>query len=117
MKLLLMLTKLILFISILIMIISTILSKKSNYDKEKISPFECGFNPKNNYRNTFSIQFFLIAIIFLIFDVEITLLLPLILTVNSSNLSVWFTLVTYFILILILGLLYEWKFGALDWLN
>nr|YP_010531157.1 NADH dehydrogenase subunit 3 [Athalia arunachalensis]UXW93379.1 NADH dehydrogenase subunit 3 [Athalia arunachalensis] len=117
MKLLLLLINLIWLISILIMIISSMLSKKSISDKEKISPFECGFNSKNNYRNTFSIQFFLIAIIFLIFDVEITLLLPLILTLNSSNLKVWFTLVTYFILILILGLLYEWKFGALDWLN
>nr|YP_010531183.1 NADH dehydrogenase subunit 3 [Athalia scapulata]UXW93405.1 NADH dehydrogenase subunit 3 [Athalia scapulata] len=117
MKLLLWVTKLIMFTSILIIMISTLLSKKSIDDKEKISPFECGFNPKNNYRNPFSIQFFLVALIFLIFDVEITLLLPLILTANSSNLMVWFGLVTYFILILILGLLHEWKFGALDWLN
>nr|YP_010531144.1 NADH dehydrogenase subunit 3 [Athalia birmanica]UXW93366.1 NADH dehydrogenase subunit 3 [Athalia birmanica] len=117
MKLFVLLINIIMMISMLIMLISSILSKKSISDKEKISPFECGFNPKNNYRNTFSIQFFLIAIIFLIFDVEITLLLPLILTLNSSNLKIWFTLVTYFTLILILGVLYEWKFGALDWLN
>nr|YP_009720752.1 NADH dehydrogenase subunit 3 [Athalia icar]QGL07070.1 NADH dehydrogenase subunit 3 [Athalia icar] len=117
MKLLFLFINLTLLISIIIMILSSILSKKSISDKEKISPFECGFDPKNMYRNTFSIQFFLIAIIFLIFDVEITLLLPLILTLKASNLKIWFILVNYFILILIMGLLYEWKFGALDWLN
>nr|UXW93548.1 NADH dehydrogenase subunit 3 [Athalia sp. 'tibetana'] len=117
MKMLLLMMTVILLISTLIMILSTILSKKTILNKEKTTPFECGFDPKNTHRNTFSIQFFLIAIIFLIFDVEITLLLPLILTMTTSNLKIWFMLSTYFILILILGLLYEWKFGALDWLK
>nr|YP_010531196.1 NADH dehydrogenase subunit 3 [Hypsathalia przewalskyi]UXW93431.1 NADH dehydrogenase subunit 3 [Hypsathalia przewalskyi] len=117
MKMLLFFMNIIMLISIFIMILSSMISKKSMWNKEKLTPFECGFDPKNNYRNTFSIQFFLITIIFLIFDVEITLLLPLILTLNISMLKIWFITTTYFILILILGLLYEWKFGALNWLN
>nr|YP_010531118.1 NADH dehydrogenase subunit 3 [Dentathalia scutellariae]UXW93340.1 NADH dehydrogenase subunit 3 [Dentathalia scutellariae] len=116
MKLMMMMSVLILMISMLIMFLSSVISKKSLFNKEKSTPFECGFNPKNSHRNTFSIQFFLIAVIFLIFDVEITLMLPLIMTMKLSNIKIWLMLAMYFCLILILGLLYEWKFGSLNWL-
>nr|YP_009558819.1 NADH dehydrogenase subunit 3 [Nanosesarma minutum]QBA83275.1 NADH dehydrogenase subunit 3 [Nanosesarma minutum] len=103
------------FISCLVMIISTILSKKTIMDREKNSPYECGFDPKSSARLPFSLRFFLIAVIFLIFDVEITLLLPIASTLNLTNIFSWFFTSITFLLILLMGLYYEWFQGALNW--
>nr|YP_010422513.1 NADH dehydrogenase subunit 3 [Penthe kochi]USG58928.1 NADH dehydrogenase subunit 3 [Penthe kochi] len=103
-------------ITIMILIVNLI-SKKTFMDREKSSPFECGFDPKSSARLPFSIQFFLIAVIFLIFDVEITLLFPFILMMKFSNLFLYFLTLMFFILILLFGLLHEWKQGALNWYN
>nr|AML26396.1 NADH dehydrogenase subunit 3 [Staphylinidae sp. BMNH 1274636] len=105
----------ILLICSVLMMISSIISKKSFMDREKSSPFECGFDPKNSARLPFSLQFFLIAVIFLIFDVEITLLIPLIYSMQFSNILNYFMISTFFILILLLGLYHEWNQGALNW--
>nr|YP_009112537.1 NADH dehydrogenase subunit 3 [Paranephrops planifrons]CEK40187.1 NADH dehydrogenase subunit 3 [Paranephrops planifrons] len=102
-------------ITSLIMIFSSILSKKTSLDREKMSPFECGFDPKTSARLPFSLRFFLIAVIFLIFDVEITLLLPLASTNPFTNIMSWSFLGLLFLLILLFGLYYEWKEGALEW--
>nr|WNH42364.1 NADH dehydrogenase subunit 3 [Neoperla aethiopica]WNH42382.1 NADH dehydrogenase subunit 3 [Neoperla pilulifera] len=106
---------LILAICVVVMALASLLSKKSIIDREKSSPFECGFDPKSSSRLPFSLRFFLIAVIFLIFDVEIALLLPLILILPYSNLSIWFTIGSLFLVILLVGLYYEWKQGALQW--
>nr|UFZ13196.1 NADH dehydrogenase subunit 3 [Neochauliodes sinensis] len=106
-----------LIISFIVMILANILSKKSFIDREKSSPFECGFDPKNSARLMFSLRFFLIAVIFLIFDVEIALLLPLIMIYSSSNIFIWLMTSFLFILILLIGLYHEWNQGALDWAN
>nr|BCZ16567.1 NADH dehydrogenase subunit 3 [Chironomus yoshimatsui] len=102
-------------IAFIVMALSTILGKKKISDREKLSPFECGFNPMNSSRLPFSIRFFLIAIIFLIFDVEIALILPMILTLKSSSLLIWTYTNFIFILILIIGLFHEWNQGSLNW--
>nr|QLY89710.1 NADH dehydrogenase subunit 3 [Sialis fuliginosa] len=102
-------------ISLLMMVIASILSKKSFFDREKSSPFECGFDPKTSARLPFSLRFFLIAVIFLIFDVEIALLLPLILIINISNIFIWSFMSFMFVMILLLGLYHEWNQGALEW--
>lgn len=91
------------------------MSKKTFSDREKRSPFECGFDPKNSARLPFSLHFFLIAIIFLIFDIEITLLLPIIITLKISNLINFRIISISFILILLIGLYHEWNQGALNW--
>nr|YP_010688256.1 NADH dehydrogenase subunit 3 [Fusoleon stigmatus]WBR65450.1 NADH dehydrogenase subunit 3 [Fusoleon stigmatus] len=102
-------------LSIVVMLIASLLSKKSFYDREKNSPFECGFDPKCSARTPFSLHFFLIAIIFLIFDVEIALLLPVIVIMKYSNLMIWLSTSMFFLLILLIGLYHEWNQGALEW--
>nr|YP_010757379.1 NADH dehydrogenase subunit 3 [Nephropsis grandis]WEU77722.1 NADH dehydrogenase subunit 3 [Nephropsis grandis] len=104
-----------LIISLIIMLIASILSKKVTSDREKNSPFECGFDPQGSSRLPFSLRFFLIAVIFLIFDVEITLLLPLASIMHITNIFSWNMTGLIFILILLFGLYYEWCWGALEW--
>nr|QXT45540.1 NADH dehydrogenase subunit 3 [Leptinotarsa decemlineata] len=110
-----MITVMIFFILFILTIILNLSSKKSFSDREKSSPFECGFDPKSTARLPFSLQFFLIAIIFLIFDVEITLLLPMILVMPWSNVFNYSLILNFFIMILIIGLFHEWNQGALNW--
>nr|YP_010954855.1 NADH dehydrogenase subunit 3 [Dorcus cervulus]WMW30240.1 NADH dehydrogenase subunit 3 [Dorcus cervulus] len=105
----------IMFISSIMMSISSILSKKTFIDREKSSPFECGFDPKSSPRLPFSLQFFLIAVIFLIFDVEITLLVPLVSILKISKISWFWGISAFFMLILLIGLYHEWNQGALEW--
>nr|YP_009253817.1 NADH dehydrogenase subunit 3 [Helice tientsinensis]YP_009346397.1 NADH dehydrogenase subunit 3 [Helice latimera]YP_010743779.1 NADH dehydrogenase subunit 3 [Helice tridens]ALK01305.1 NADH dehydrogenase subunit 3 [Helice tientsinensis]AOR53776.1 NADH dehydrogenase subunit 3 [Helice latimera]WET30525.1 NADH dehydrogenase subunit 3 [Helice tridens] len=102
-------------ISYVVMTLATLLSKKTIMDREKNSPYECGFDPKGSARLPFSLRFFLIAVIFLIFDVEITLLLPIASTLNLTNIFSWFFTSLIFLFILLLGLYYEWSQSALDW--
>nr|WKU83792.1 NADH dehydrogenase subunit 3 [Asarkina ericetorum] len=108
---------LLLMLSVIVMLIATILSKKSFSDREKSSPFECGFDPMSSSRLPFSLKFFLITIIFLIFDVEIALILPMIMILKFSNLMMWSITSIIFIIILLLGLYHEWNQGMLNWSN
>lgn len=104
-----------LMVSYIVITLATLLSKKTIIDREKNSPYECGFDPKGSARLPFSLRFFLIAVIFLIFDVEITLLLPIASTLNLTNMFSWFFTSLIFLLILLFGLYYEWSQSALDW--
>nr|YP_010704140.1 NADH dehydrogenase subunit 3 [Chorthippus dubius]WCO87350.1 NADH dehydrogenase subunit 3 [Chorthippus dubius] len=99
----------------MIMLIATILSKKLINNREKSSPFECGFDPKSSARMPFSLRFFLIAVIFLIFDVEIAMILPIVIIMKTSNIMMWTMSTMFFILVLLSGLYYEWNQGALQW--
>nr|ASY98580.1 NADH dehydrogenase subunit 3 [Camelomantis moultoni] len=105
----------IMIISFIVMMLTNFLSKKNIEDREKSSPFECGFDPMSSSRLPFSLRFFLIAIIFLIFDVEIALILPMTIIPNSSNMFIWTTTSLFFILILTVGLYHEWNQGSLEW--
>nr|WES82250.1 NADH dehydrogenase subunit 3 [Archotermopsis wroughtoni] len=104
-----------LMLSMIIMAMATTLSKKNIEDREKSSPFECGFDPKSSARLPFSLRFFLIAVMFLIFDVEIALLLPMTIVMTKSSMMSWLTISTTFILMLIVGLYHEWNQGSLEW--
>nr|YP_010022712.1 NADH dehydrogenase subunit 3 [Sarcophaga plotnikovi]QOP39560.1 NADH dehydrogenase subunit 3 [Sarcophaga plotnikovi] len=107
----------ILMISMMVMLLASLLSKKTLIDREKSSPFECGFDPKSSSRLPFSLRFFLITIIFLIFDVEIALILPIIYIIKFSNLFTWTITSIIFMLILLIGLYHEWNQGMLNWSN
>nr|QXG19223.1 NADH dehydrogenase subunit 3 [Drosophila ficusphila] len=108
---------LIFLITTVVMFLASILSKKAIIDREKSSPFECGFDPKSSSRLPFSLRFFLITIIFLIFDVEIALILPMIIILKYSNIMIWTITSIIFILILLIGLYHEWNQGMLNWSN
>nr|YP_009185872.1 NADH dehydrogenase subunit 3 [Margarinotus merdarius]ALO70689.1 NADH deshydrogenase subunit 3 [Margarinotus merdarius] len=103
-----------LMISMVVMLLASILSKKTFMDREKLSPFECGFDPVNSPRMPFSLHFFLIAVIFLIFDVEITLLIPMVQIMKISSMTYLITMII-FVLILVIGTIHEWNQGALEW--
>nr|UHA56209.1 NADH dehydrogenase subunit 3 [Trigonodes hyppasia] len=108
---------LIMFISNIMMFLSIILSKKSFMDREKSSPFECGFDPKSSARIPFSLHFFLITVIFLIFDVEIALIFPIIPLFKMVNFMLWTKISFFFLIILIIGLYHEWNQNMLNWIN
>nr|AYW52343.1 NADH dehydrogenase subunit 3 [Entiminae sp. ACP-2013] len=115
MKLLLMITEMICFILMILVLILNLTSKKTFMDREKSSPFECGFDPKNSARMPFSLQFFMIAVIFVIFDVELTILLPMISMLELSMFNIYSYMMLFFIIILLFGLYHEWNQGALSW--
>jgi NADH:ubiquinone oxidoreductase subunit 3 (subunit A) len=116
-------------ISIILFIISLVLFwlrfhsnnnlvKKQNFgviqQYEKTSPYECGFNPFEESYSRFDIRFYIVAILFIIFDLEVTFLFPWSLVLGFLNvLSFWSMF--FFLFILITGFIYEWKRGALDW--
>jgi NADH-ubiquinone oxidoreductase chain 3 len=94
-------------ISTLVISLARILSTRSNNDREKTSPFECGFDPKNNARVPFSLRFFILAIIFIVFDIEIVLLIPIPILNTLINTIQAEIAVVVFLVILLLGLFHE----------
>nr|YP_003345275.1 NADH dehydrogenase subunit 3 [Moringua edwardsi]BAI53140.1 NADH dehydrogenase subunit 3 [Moringua edwardsi] len=86
-----------------------------NPNSEKLSPYECGFDPLGSARLPFSMRFFLVAILFLLFDLEIALLLPLPWGNQLPDINQTFFWATAIIILLTLGLMYEWLQGGLEW--
>ena len=108
----------ILFVFLLVVLVTLAgvrFRKKLPLDREKISPFECGFTPKFNARLPFTLRFFLIALIFLVFDVELVLLFPFLVSLFSIRRINIITIVIFLLVVLSLGLLHEWNQGSLEW--
>ena len=85
-----------------------------NPDTEKVSTYECGFDPYEDARNTFDVRFYLVAILFIIFDLEAVFFFPW--AISLSHLTSWgFWTMIDFLIELALGFLYAWKVGALEW--
>nr|YP_010610796.1 NADH dehydrogenase subunit 3 [Eledone cirrhosa]WAP91617.1 NADH dehydrogenase subunit 3 [Eledone cirrhosa] len=103
-------------LNMMLFFISNITMIKTTKDREKNSPFECGFDPSWYTRSPFSMRFFLLAVIFLIFDIEIILLMPMIMNILSSPSIVFLSSTMIFLIILIIGLLHEWNQGSLNWM-
>ena len=83
-------------------------------DPEKVSAYECGFDPFDDARSRFDVQFYLVAILFIIFDLEVTFLFPWALVLNKVGLFGFWSMMV-FLLVLTIGFVYEWRKGALDW--
>ena len=83
-------------------------------DPEKLSAYECGFEPFNDSRMEFDVRFYLVAILFIIFDLEIAFLFPWAISLGNIG-FLGFCSMMIFLFILAVGFIYEWKKGALDW--
>ena len=83
-------------------------------DKAKNSPYECGFEAFENARMQFDVRYYLVAILFILFDLEIAFLFPWAVALKEVG-AVGFAAVVIFLAILVVGFVYEWKKGALDW--
>jgi NADH-quinone oxidoreductase subunit A len=102
-----------LFISCILFFLSYYLNPK-NEDIEKASPYECGFDPFEDTKSRFDVKFYLISILFIIFDLEIMFLFPWAVVLSSVGVF-GFLSMFLFLFVLTLGFVYEWKKGALDW--
>ena len=100
-------------LSILFIIINFTFSPKKP-DPEKLSTYECGFEPFEDSRLEFDVRFYLVAILFIIFDLEIAFLFPWAISLGNIGL-LGFSSMMIFLFILTIGFIYEWKKGALDW--
>ena len=95
-------------------IVLNFLFSPKNPDPEKLSAYECGFEAFGDSRMEFDVRFYLVAILFIIFDLEIAFLFPWAISLgNLGPLGFWSMMI--FLLILTIGFIYEWKKGALDW--
>ena len=105
------------FVSIALSLIifgASYLLATQNPDTEKLSSYECGFDPYEDARNTFDVRFYLVAILFIIFDLEAVFFFPW--AISLSHITSWgFWTMIDFIIELALGFLYAWKIGALEW--
>lgn len=102
-----------LILSSLLLILAFLLSPKKS-DMEKLSAYECGFESYGDARIPFDVKFYLVAILFIIFDIEIAYFFPLCLVAYSLSFQAFLN-IFIFLLVLTVGFVYEWVMGALDW--
>ena len=97
-----------------IFIILNFLVSPKNPDPEKLSAYECGFEPFNDSRMEFDVRFYLVAILFIIFDLEIAFLFPWAISLGGIGPTGFWSMM-FFLGVLTIGFIYEWKKGALEW--
>ena len=97
-----------------VIVITSFIVAKQKPDTEKVSPYECGFAPFNDARRQFDVRFYLVAILFIIFDLEVAFLFPWAVSLGSIGMLGFWSMVL-FLGILTVGFIYEWKKGALEW--
>jgi len=100
-------------LSLLFLLVPTVIAPKDP-DLEKVSTYECGFNAFDDSRMKFDVRFYLVAILFIIFDIEVAFLFPYAVSLDSMTWQAWLV-VMIFLAELGAGLAYAWKIGALDW--
>jgi len=100
-------------LSLVLLSVSLFISPKRN-DEELVTPYECGFDPFGEAQTRFDVRFYLVSILFIIFDLEIMFLFPWAVALKDVGYFGYFSIFT-FLFILTVGFVYEWKKGALDW--
>ena len=97
-----------------LMVIASLIVGRQKPDSEKLSPYECGFEPFDDARRKFDVRFYLVAILFIIFDLEVAFLFPWAVTLGEIGLFGFWSMVV-FLAVLTVGFAYEWRKGALEW--
>jgi len=96
------------------MVAASMIIGKNKPDAEKLSAYECGFDAFDDARNKFDVRFYLVAILFIIFDLEVAFLFPWAVSLGAIGMFGFWSMVV-FLGVLTVGLVYEWNKGALDW--
>jgi len=96
------------------LLVAPFLLAPSKPDPEKLSAYECGFNAFDDARMKFDVRFYLVAILFIIFDLEVAFLFPWAITLGTIGVFGFWSMVV-FLGVLTVGFIYEWKKGALEW--
>jgi NADH-quinone oxidoreductase subunit A len=97
-----------------VMVLTPFIIAKRNPDSEKLSAYECGFEAFDDARRKFDVRFYLVAILFIIFDLEVAFLFPWAVSLGKIGLFGFWSMVI-FLGVLTIGFIYEWKKGALEW--
>nr|YP_011002856.1 NADH dehydrogenase subunit 3 [Backusella lamprospora]WPR14057.1 NADH dehydrogenase subunit 3 [Backusella lamprospora] len=98
-------------LALVLLVVNALLAVNKPYS-EKVSPYECGFTPLGDARQKFSVQFYLVAILFIVFDLEVLFLFPFAVSLYEIS-TMGFWIVILFLIILTIGFVYEWSKGAL----
>ena len=98
----------------LVIIVASFVVARQNPDSEKLSPYECGFEPFEDARMRFDVRYYLVAILFIIFDLEVAFLFPWAVSLGDIGVFGFWSMVV-FLAILTVGFIYEWRKGALEW--
>ena len=102
------------FVLVCAMLGGSYLIARQNPNSEKLSPFECGFAPFDDARGQFDVRFYLVAILFIIFDLEVAFLFPWAVALGDIGLFGFWSMML-FLAVLTVGFIYEWRKGALEW--
>jgi len=97
-----------------VMVLASFIVAKQKPDAEKNSAYECGFEPFEDARSRFDVRFYLVSILFIIFDLEVAFLFPWSITLGSTGHYAFWSMMV-FLGVLTIGFIYEWRKGALDW--
>jgi NADH-quinone oxidoreductase subunit A len=98
----------------LAMVVASFVLAKQNPDSEKLSPYECGFDPFEDARVRFDVRYYLVAILFIIFDLEVAFLFPWAVSLGDIGVFGFWSMIV-FLAVLTVGFIYEWMKGALEW--
>ena len=96
------------------MVLASFVVARQRPDPEKLSPYECGFEPFDDARSRFDVRYYLVAILFIIFDLEVAFLFPWAVSLGDIGMFGFWSMIV-FLGVLTVGFIYEWKKGALEW--